>query len=109
MKPTKTKREIRAELDQQLEEYLQSGGKVKDVPRGLSGRIDPKGPLTPLFTPRTSENPLAGRTPMTEVVAAVESRKHPVPTPKRPSPKRPRKKMILDDFGQPVRWEWVED
>ncbi len=109
MKPTKTKREIRAELDQQMEEYLQSGGKVKAVPRGLSGRIDPKGPLTPLFTPRASENPLAGRTPMTEVVARVESRKHPVPVPKRPKPKRPRKKMILDDFGQPVRWEWVED
>ncbi len=109
MKPVKTKRDIRAELDRQMADYLRSGGKVREVPRGLSGRIDPKGPLTPLFTPRSSENPLAGRTPMTEVVAAVESRKPPIPPPKKPKKKRPRKKMILDDFGQPVRWEWVED
>lgn len=109
MKPVKTKRQLRAELDQQLADYLREGGEVKEVPRGISGRFDAKGPLTPLFTPTKDENPLAGRTPLTHVVQALEARKHPVPVPKRPKPKRPRKKMILDDFGQPVRWEWVED
>lgn len=107
--PDKTKREIRAELDRQMEEYLRTGGQVQQVPRGLSGRIDPKGPLTPLFTPRQSENPLAGRTPMNHVVAAVEARRHPVAAPRKSRPKRPRKRVILDDFGEPVRWEWVED
>lgn len=109
MKPTKTKRQLRTELDQQLEEYLKSGGAVKAVPRGISGRIDPKGPLTPLFTPRKEENPLAGRTPLTEVVRALELRKHPIPAPTRPKHRRPKKRVILDDFGQPIRWEWVED
>lgn len=108
MKPTKTKRELRAELDRQLDEYLRSGGRVKEVPQGLSGRIDPKGPLTPLFTPRKEDNPLSGRTPLNDVVANVEARRHPV-APQKPRKKRPRKRVILDDFGEPVRWEWVED
>ena len=107
MKPVKTKRELRAELDQQLAEYLRSGGKVKEVPRGASGRIDPKGPLTPLFTPRSSDDALAGRTPLNHVVATLEARrKGPVKPPRK---KRPQKRVILDDFGQPLRWEWVED
>lgn len=108
MKPVKTKRELRSELDQQLADYLRSGGKVKEVPRGASGRIDPKGPLTPLFTPRSSEDALAGRTPLNDVVAALEARRKGGPA-KPPNKKRPRKRVILDDFGQPLRWEWVED
>lgn len=109
MKPTKTKRQMRAELDQQLAEYLNAGGAVKEVPQGTSGRIDPRGPLTPLFTPRKDENPLAGRTPLNHVVKALESRKNPIPAPKRPKSRRPKKRVILDDFGQPLRWEWVEE
>jgi len=92
----------------QLAEYLRSGGKVNEVPRGASGRIDPKGPLTPLFTPRSSEDALAGRTPLNDVVAALEARRKGGPA-KPPKKKRPRKRVILDDFGQPLRWEWVED
>lgn len=106
MKPIKTKRELRDELDRQLAEYLESGGEVNEVPRGVSGREHPKGPLTPLFTPR--EN-IEGRTLVTEVVAAVESRRRPVPAPKPIRKRRPRKRVILDDFGQPLRWEWVEE
>jgi hypothetical protein len=43
-----------------------------------------------------------------EVVAAIEARKKP-PLPQKPKKLRPRKKVILDDFGQPLRWEWVEE
>jgi len=110
MKPVKTKRQLRSELDQQLDEYLRSGGRVKEVPPGVSGRIDLKGPLTPLFTPRSSEDALSGRTPLNDVVAALDARRQsgpPKPAPARK--KRPRKRMILDDFGEPLRWEWVEE
>src|SRR5690554_4685266 len=104
MKLPKTKRDLRAELDQQMAEYLTAGGKVKEVAPGVSGRDDPKGPLTPLFTPRASGDE---RTPVSEVVAAVEARRQtPAQKPKNPPKRRPRKRMVLDDFGQPLRWEW---
>lgn len=107
MKPLKTKRDLRAELDQQMAEYLESGGQVNEVAPGTSGREYPKGPLTPIFTPRES---VQGRTLVTEVVAAVEARRRPQPAPKASrKPPRPRKRMVLDDFGQPVRWEWVDE
>jgi hypothetical protein len=103
----KTKSDLREELDRQMAEYLKAGGKVNEVAPGVSGREDPKGPLTPLFTPRTSGE---GRTLVTEVVAAVEARRRsPAPTSSKRRKARPRKRIILDDFGQPLRWEWVEE
>ncbi len=107
MKLPKTKRDLRAELDRQMAEYLQAGGEVKEVAPGVSGREDASGPLTPLFTPRASNEE---RTPVNEVVAAVEARRQGQPPKTQPQPKRqPRKRIVLDDFGQPLRWEWVED
>lgn len=107
MKLPKTKRDLRAELDQQMDEYLQAGGKVKEVAQGVSGRDDPKGPLTPLFTPRAGSEE---RTQVNEVVAAVEARRQGPERKAKTAPKRqPRKRIVLDDFGQPLRWEWVEE
>lgn len=104
IKPTKTRRQLHQELEEQIRQYLDGGGQVNEVPRGLSGRMDPSGPLVALFEGTSHED----RTPLPEVVAAIEARKKPIPTlkPKKP---RPRKKVILDDFGQPLRWEWVEE
>lgn len=103
MKPTKTRREMHQELEQQITDYLQSGGQVQEVPRGLSGRADATGPLVNIFDGSSHED----RTPLPEVVAAIEARKKPGSD--KPHKKRPRKRVILDDFGQPLRWEWVED
>lgn len=106
MKPLKTKRDLRAELDHQMAEYLESGGRISEVAAGTSGREHLKGPLTPIFTPRES---VQGRTLVTEVVAAVEARRRPQPASRASrKPSRPHKRMVLDDFGQPLRWEWVE-
>ncbi|WP_052417746.1 hypothetical protein [Cellvibrio mixtus] len=104
IKPTKTRRQLHQELEEQIRQYLDGGGHVNEVPRGLSGRMDPTGPLVALFEGTSQED----RTPLPEVVAAIEARKKPALTlkPKKP---RPRKKVILDDFGQPLRWEWVEE
>lgn len=107
MKPEKTKRDLRAELDQQMAEFLEAGGKVNEVAPGVSGRDDAKGPLTTLFTPRAGSTE---RTPVNEVVAAVEARRQgPAQKAKAPVKRQPRKRLVLDDFGQPLRWEWVED
>lgn len=104
MKPTKTRRELHAELQAQIDSFLQEGGNVNEVPRGLSGRPYAQAPLLSIFEGQSPED----RTPIPEVVAAIEARRKPQPPPKHYKP-RPRKKVILDDFGQPLRWEWVEE
>lgn len=104
MKPTKTRRQLHDELEQQIQEFLDHGGKVNEVPRGLSGRLDAQGPLISIFDGVSHEE----RTLLPEVVAAIEARKKPQ-TPTKQRKPRPRKKVILDDFGQPLRWEWVEE
>ncbi len=103
MKPIPTKAELRAELEQQIQDYLQTGGVVQDVPRGLSGHIDNRN----LFGSMGQNPPRQERTPVDEVVQALEARKHPHGNVKKT--KRPRKKLITDDFGEPLRWVWVED
>ncbi len=104
IKPTKTRRQLHQELEAQIQEFLVQGGQVNEVPRGLSGRPDANGPLVSIFDGSSQED----RTPLPEVVAAIEARKKPQLLQKTKKP-RPRKRVILDDFGQPLRWEWVED
>ena len=104
MKPTKTRRQLQGELEQQIQDFLTQGGAVNEVPRGISGRPYGNGPLISIFEGSGQEN----RTPLPGVVAAIEARKRPLSSVK-PHKPRPRKKVILDDFGQPLRWEWVEE
>jgi hypothetical protein len=104
MKPTKTRRELHAELQAQIDAFIQEGGNVNEVARGLSGRPYAQAPLLSLFEGQSAED----RTPIPEVVAAIEARRKPQAPHKHFKP-RPKKKVILDDFGQPLRWEWVEE
>lgn len=107
MKPVKSKKELRRELEAQIREYQARGGKVVEVPRGCSGRDEVNGPLPHIFDKKA--NPET-RTPVNEVIAAIEERKKTKPTTKKPHHKlsRPRKKIIYDEFGEPLRWEWAE-
>ncbi len=104
MKPTKTKREIREEMDRQMRDYLAHGGAVNEVPQGMSGREDNRAPSVSIFHGQSPEN----RTLLPEVVAAIEARRRPPLLAKNHKP-RPKKRVILDDFGQPLRWEWIEE
>ncbi len=107
MTPEKTKRQIREELDRATAQYLDCGGRIDQVPPGVSGR-DEKAPLPPVFNAgKASEQ----RTPVPEVVAAVEARRQAPPSLRkgaRRGGKAPKRELILDDFGQPLRWEWVD-
>jgi len=105
MKPLKTKAQVREEIEQQIEEFLLRGGAVDQIARGESGRDITTQPPVPV----AFDGPKTERTLVNDVVAAIESRRKPKPIPKAPRAKPPRKKVILDDFGQPLRWEWVED
>ncbi len=105
MKPLTTKADMRRELDDQIEAFLREGGQVNEIPRGLSGRDSSNGPLP--NPPFVGEEPREGRTYVNDVVAAIEARRKP-PAPVKPKPRRPRKKIIYDDFGEPLRWVWEE-
>src|SRR5690606_1631436 len=60
-----TKAEIRAELEAAVDNYLQTGGEIQQVARGVSGREDHRLLEKPLFdspkTPRTYVNDLIAR------------------------------------------------
>lgn len=103
MKPLLTKAQIRAELERQVQDYLQTGGMVNAIPRGQSGQLDNRN----LFGSLGQNPPRQARTPVDEVVQALEARKHPHNNIKKS--KRPRKKLLTDDFGEPLRWVWIED
>jgi hypothetical protein len=106
-----TKADIRRELEAQVEAYLRGGGTVRQVERGVSGRDSAEGPLKspPLAEgelPRASE-----RTYVPEVVAAIEQRKQGMHKSRQGAAgrrKKPRKVIIYDDFGEPLRWQWEE-
>jgi SutA RNAP-binding domain len=106
-----TKTEIRSEINQQITDYLEQGGAVHEIKRGISGRENPTGPLKPDST--AFSQPKAERTYVPEVIAALEKRKSEnlgsTKKTAKPKAKKPKKRMIYDDFGEPLRWEWVEE
>lgn len=109
MKPEQDKEHLRNQIEEQIRAYLEHGGAVKSVAPGVSGRDAAEPPPTGFrsFTPRPREE----RTYVPEVVAAIESRrrkpKPPVKGSRRGKPDLV-KRAVYDDFGEPLRWEWVE-
>ncbi|MFA7555451.1 MAG: hypothetical protein WCY88_14480 [Spongiibacteraceae bacterium] len=107
MKRLITKAQIRSDMDKQIADFLNKGGKVAEVERGISGRENPNGPLKPDNS--GFQQPKVGRTYVPEVIAALDARRNPKAIKPQPKTRRTRKKMIYDDFGEPLRWEWVEE
>lgn len=106
-----SKADLRAELERETERFLKHGGQVESVPQGLSGK-DPMDP--PLFlNRRLFVEPRTPRTLVPEVVAAIEARRQArlkrTPARKRSRLPQPRRKVIYDDFGEPLRKVWVDD
>ena len=108
MKPEQDKDQLRSQIEDQVRAFLETGGAVNAVARGASGRdaTEPQPSGFRSFTPRPREE----RTYVPEVVAAIESRRR---KPKAPKPGRRGKpdlerRAVYDDFGEPVRWEWVD-
>lgn len=106
VKKPPSKSELRAQLQREVQEYLEHGGQIEEVPAGVSGRDDNRIIQTPVF-----DTPKSERTPVPEVVASIESRRRQKPAAQPPKKVRrsPREKIIYDDFGEPVRKVWVDD
>lgn len=108
-KPPVSKNELRAAIEQQIAEYLRDGGSVTEIARGISGRTPGQPPSGGFhtFTPRPREE----RTYLPEVVAAIDARRQKAK--EKPPARRTRTRLVrravYDDFGEPLRWEWVEE
>lgn len=104
MKPAPPKKsQIRSELEEQMQQYLKDGGEVKAIPQGHSGHTDNRN----VFGNLGDNPPRQERTPLDEVVKNLDARKQPNAQQKKH--RRPRKKLITDDFGEPLRWVWVDE
>jgi len=99
----KTKAEIRAELQAQMDAFLRSGGEVKQIPRGMSGVAQGE-LIRPVFH---DGKPKESRTPCDQVLQTIDARKISKEKPallKRL--RKPQRKVIYDDFGEPLREVW---
>lgn len=106
-KPT-SKADLRREIDAQVEEFLQQGSEVDEIPRGLSGRDFADGALK-VENWQTGGN-RSEWTYLPEVVDTLEKRRQRKLDKKTPlKPRKPRKRLLYDDFGEPLRWVWVDE
>ena len=98
---------IRNELRRKTEEFLSRGGEIKQHTAGETGE--------PLDKPRgravfVSGEPRKTRTYINDVVTALDNRKKKPAALKSTKPKkRPKKKIVYDDFGEPIREIWSDD
>ena len=110
MKKPVSKADTRDDLLQETERFLKKGGSVNEIPQGLSGKNPGDPPM--YLNRRLFIEPKATRTPVPEVVAAIEARRV-QKFRRKPQPKArlagPRRKIIYDDFGEPLRRVWTED
>lgn len=98
------KKQIRREHEQKIADFLAQGGTIKCVPPGATGLIDGRYHTRHIRIERTHET----RTPIPEVVAAIEARRPGKKTSKTTAkPKHQSyRKVVYDDFGEPVRVIW---
>jgi hypothetical protein len=99
-----TKREIHQQMQQEISQFLDNGGEVHEFERGESALINGK------LDDRSSGfgQGKQKRTPLTDELKAVDERKKVPAAPKMQKVRRPYKKIIYDDFGEPIREVWVE-
>lgn len=100
-----TKAELRAQLAQHTQAYLNQGGVVSEVNSGATGLIDGA------YNTRNFnfDEPRKERTPLTNVMATMDARRTRKKAPAKIERTRSRKKVIYDDFGEPLRVVWVEE
>ena len=99
-----TKREIRQQMGNEVDQYLNKGGEVREFQRGESGLVNGK------LNDRSSgfEQGKQKRTPLIDELKAVDERKKPASSATPVKSSRPKKKIIYDDFGEPIREVWIE-
>ena len=106
MKKSTSKSELRKSLNDDIEEYLRKGGEVHSFERGESGLVDGRYNEQAIAFEKRQE-----RTPVPEVLKAIDERKDSRKKSSRKTatkPQGPKKKVIYDDFGEPLRVIWED-
>jgi hypothetical protein len=99
----KTKKDVREEMEREISQYLTSGGAINEVQQGISGRENNSNlNQTIPFV----EGEKQTRTPLTEEVKSLDERKNKKKSLASSPVYRPKKRIIYDDFGEPVREVW---
>ncbi len=105
-----SKNKIRDDIQRKTEEFLSRGGEIKKHNCGETGEPADKPRAKSVFV---SSQPRQTRTYINDVVSALDNRKkkssRPAAKPAAKSVKRARKKVIYDDFGEPLREVWTEN
>lgn len=104
MKRPDSKAEKRALISKEIEQFLQSGGKVDEVPQGVSGRENPAQALVPVLFSEKAMN----RTDATKALRSLDQRKKEKQKSLKTVTRRPKKKPVYDDFGELLRWVWED-
>jgi hypothetical protein len=111
VKKLPTKSDLRAQLERETSRFLKKGGEVSEVPHGASG-TDPLH-ARGFHTGGLFSQPRSKRTFVPEVVAAIEARRQDKlksrAVRKRSRLPQPRRKVLYDDFGEPIRRVWVDE
>ncbi|GAA3919984.1 hypothetical protein [Litoribacillus peritrichatus] len=107
MKRKPTKAQLREMMSQDILSYESNGGSVQQINSGVSGVVG--GPLkaqeTVLFDEKKEP-----RSYVNDVVAAIDSRKKSAHKKKaKPRTSKPKRKLVYDDFGEPLRWVWEDE
>lgn len=100
-----SKAEIRESLSAEMNDFLNKGGEVQQYEQGESSLIDGKYDRNQFVYGLPKQQ----RTPLSDTLNVIDNRKS---VSKKASPtsiKRRRKKIIYDDFGEPLREVWVEE
>lgn len=102
-----SKNALRRELRKKTEEFLVKGGEIKKFQQGETGEPADKPRKKSVFV---SPSQIKSRTYVNEMVAKIDERKRKGSKKSlEKSTKRPRKKIIYDDFGEPLREVWVDE
>ena len=106
MKKPPTKNELRQRLERQTAAFLSKGGKVRELSVGESAYDRSEmPPPAPLFEARKTT-----RTPLTEVIAALDAGARKRPRTRSSAPNAEASAAShCDDFGEPLRVIWVEE
>lgn len=108
VKKLPSKADQRYEIEKQMKDFLNKGKHVNEIARGRSSRDGAENPL--LAETWQMDASKGAWTYLPEVVDTLEKRRQQkTAKPVAAKAKRPRKRLIYDDFGEPLRWVWVDE
>lgn len=103
MRKRPSKKQLRDQLKHDIDDYINQGGSVHELPKGATGLAGGRS-INAIAFERAPE----GRTPVENVLKTIDQRREQTKKSHKPTHQKPKKKIIYDDFGDPIRIVWEE-